>query len=119
MKAANSVGVLGVGSTPMARMRSLNSRFSSAVTKDWLSLPIISVGVPAGAMRPNHPIDSKPVRPALSKVGMNIGDPEGNMTGEQVGGNRSRSPIGHERDAYARHSIEQLRGHMHRHAVAP
>jgi len=42
----------------------------NATTIAPLSLAMISVGVPAGAMKPNQPIDSYPGRPDTSKVGL-------------------------------------------------
>jgi len=67
---ANAVGVNGIGMAPRPRVRSSMPGSFNATTIAPLSLAMISVGVPAGAMKPNQPIDSYPGRPDTSKVGL-------------------------------------------------
>src|SRR5215207_3631126 len=74
MKAANSLAVPGVGSAPTLRICSCVAGSVSPAATAALSLAMISSGVPAGATRPNQPIDSYPGRPASAKVGTSGSD---------------------------------------------
>src|SRR5262252_2521710 len=67
---ANAVGVNGIGMAPRPRVRSSMPGPFNATTIAPLSLAMISIGVPAGAMKPNQPIDSYPGRPDSVKVGL-------------------------------------------------
>ena len=64
MNAANFSGEQGAGSAPRTRIFSAATGSFKAFTNAAFSRLIMSGGVPAGATRPNHPTDSKSLRPS-------------------------------------------------------
>ena len=67
--AANSSGVVGVGSTPMLANFSLSSGDLIILTISWCSRLMIAAGVLAGAHMPIRPAYSYPGKPADATVG--------------------------------------------------
>src|SRR4029453_15135135 len=60
MARAISAGVLPTGASPCTYRRALRSLASSAFLVSRYTLSMMSLGVPAGATMPNHPVFSKP-----------------------------------------------------------
>ena len=70
MNLANSAGVLPLGIAPCASSRSFIAGVASAFAVSCWTRLTMSIGVPAGASRPNHELASKPFRrPASATVG--------------------------------------------------
>src|SRR5215470_14276021 len=69
MRASNSAGELGEGSEPSVARRVMTSGSLSAARTSALTLSMISLGVPLGAIRPNHEEYLKLGTPASAMVG--------------------------------------------------